>query len=103
MDRVVVTSDHDDTMTDTFRIAVLDDYQRVATTTADWSVLDGRADVVAFHDHVGDEDGLVERLERFDAVVAMRERTALPDRVLERLPRLRLIAVSGSANAVIDI
>jgi phosphoglycerate dehydrogenase-like enzyme len=57
--------------------------------------------VVPFSDHV-DGDRLVERLTSFDAVVAMRERTAFPAAVLERLPRLRLIAASGAQNAVID-
>ena len=85
-----------------FRVAVIDDYQQVALSMADWTPLAGRADVVTFHDHVGSEDTLVARLLPFDAVIAMRERTAFPARVLERLPRLRLLAVSGSANAVID-
>ena len=82
------------------RVAVLDDYQDVATTMAQWP--DG-LDVVAFTDHVADEDTLVERLQGFEIVVAMRERTALPRSVLERLPALRLLVTTGPRNAVIDI
>jgi phosphoglycerate dehydrogenase-like enzyme len=85
------------------RIAVLDDYQAVAATYADWSVLPEPAEVVEFHDHVSDEDALVARLEPFDVVVAMRERTAFPRPVLERLPNLRLLVTTGSRNASIDL
>jgi phosphoglycerate dehydrogenase-like enzyme len=85
------------------RIAVLDDYQAVAATYADWSGLPEPAEVVEFHDHVSDEDALVARLEPFDVVVAMRERTAFPRTVLERLPNLRLLVTTGSRNASIDV
>ncbi len=84
------------------RIAVLDDYQRIAGDCADWSVLDGRAEVAFFHDHVRGDD-LVARLGGFDAIVLMRERTPVPGHVLERLPRLRLVVTSGFANAALDL
>jgi phosphoglycerate dehydrogenase-like enzyme len=86
-----------------FRVAVLDDYQGVARRFADWDALAPRVEVTVFREHVGDEDDLVARLAGFDAVVAMRERTALPGRVLRRLPGLRLIATTGMANAAIDL
>jgi hypothetical protein len=70
------------------RIAVLDDYQHVAATYADWSRAPEPVDVVEFSDHVADEEALVARLEPFGVVVAMRERTPFPRRVLERLPNL---------------
>ena len=70
------------------KIAVLDDYQGVALSTADWSPLDGRAEITVFRDHVGEPDAVVARLEPFDVVCVMRERTPLPRAVLERLPRL---------------
>jgi phosphoglycerate dehydrogenase-like enzyme len=84
------------------RIAVLDDYQKVARDLAAWSSLEGRAEVAFFHDHVRGDD-LVARLGGFDAVVLMRERTPVPAGVLERLPRLRLIVTSGLANAALDL
>lgn len=84
------------------RVAVLDDYQRVAHAMADWSTLAGRAEVAFFHDHVRGDD-LVARLAGFDVVVLMRERTPVPGHVLERLPGLRLIVTSGLANAALDL
>jgi phosphoglycerate dehydrogenase-like enzyme len=85
------------------RIAVLDDYQNVAATYADWSLLPEPAEVVEFHDSVTDDGALVARLAPFDVVVAMRERTPFPRAVLERLPDLRLLVTTGARNASIDL
>ena len=86
-----------------FRIAVLDDYQNVALSLADWSVLDERATVTVFNDHLADSDAVVERLQPFDIVCVMRERTPMTGAIIERLPKLRLIASTGSRNASIDL
>jgi phosphoglycerate dehydrogenase-like enzyme len=85
------------------RIAVLDDYQDVALSLADWSVLDRRATVTVFNDHLADSDAVVERLQPFDIVCIMRERTPITRVVIERLPKLRLICSTGSRNASIDL
>jgi phosphoglycerate dehydrogenase-like enzyme len=85
------------------RIAVLDDYQDAATAMADWSPLDGRAEIVVFRDHLSDTEALVARLAPFDVVCVMRERTPLTREILDRLPRLRLIASTGAVNASIDL
>jgi phosphoglycerate dehydrogenase-like enzyme len=84
-------------------VAVLDDYQDVALSVADWSPLAGRGDVVRYTDHLQDVDALVARLAGADVVVAMRERTPFPADVLRRLPRLRLLVTTGMANAAIDV
>jgi phosphoglycerate dehydrogenase-like enzyme len=88
---------------DTFRVALLDDYQGVALEMADWAALGPRAAVKALRDHVRDEAALLRRLAPFDAVVAMRERTPFPERILAGLPRLRLLVTTGMRNASIDI
>jgi phosphoglycerate dehydrogenase-like enzyme len=85
------------------QIAVLDDYQNAAVESADWSVLRDRADITVFQDHLADPDAVIERLLPFDVVCVMRERTPLPRKVIERLPNLKLIASTGSANASIDV
>lgn len=83
------------------RCAVLDDYQQVAMTMADWGPLAGTVEVDAVRPHL-EGDALVERIRDCEIVVVMRERTPLPAEVLERLPRLRLVVTTGMANASID-
>ncbi len=87
---------------ESMKIAVLDDYQGVALTMADWSPLRDRAIVTVFNDTIGDIDLLIERLTPFDVLCVMRERTPLSRVVIERLPRLKLIASTGPKNASID-
>jgi phosphoglycerate dehydrogenase-like enzyme len=86
-----------------FRVAVLDDYQQVALSLGPWRQLDPSVEVTCFHDHVDDRQQLINRLQPFDAVVAMRERTAFGRDVLSCLPALRLLVTKGMANAVIDV
>ena len=85
------------------RIAVLDDYQTVAESLADWSQLPSSDEVVFFNDHLVGEDGLAERLAGFDVVMGMRERTPFRRSLLERLPNLRLLVTTGRRNASFDI
>ena len=82
------------------RVAVLDDYQDVARSIVEWPTA---CDVTTFTDHVSDEGALVERLQGFDVVVAMRERTPFPRSVLERLSDLKLLVTTGPRNAAIDV
>src|SRR6266705_6721653 len=81
------------------RIAIVDDYQNVAREMTDWSSLAGRATITVFNDHLTDPGAIVERLLPFDVVCVMRERTPLPRSLIERLPRLKLIASTGPRNA----
>ena len=82
------------------RIAVLDDYMKMAEGAVDWALLD--AEVEFFYDTIHDEDALVARLQSFDALVTMRERTRFARSVLERLPNLKLIAGTGRRQANVD-
>ena len=85
------------------KIAVLDDYQCVALSAADWSALVGRAEWIVFEDHLAEVDALAERLASFDVICAMRERTPFQRPLLERLPNLRLIVSTAMRNASIDL
>jgi phosphoglycerate dehydrogenase-like enzyme len=85
------------------RIAVLDDYQNVALSLADWSVLDPRATVTVFNDHLADSAAVIERLQPFDVICVMRERTPMTRTIIEHLPKLRLIASTAIRNASIDL
>ena len=83
------------------KIAILDDYQGVATGLADWASL--QADITVFRDTLIDADAIAERLAPFDTIVAMRERTRFPAEMLARLPNLKLLVTTGLFNAAIDV
>src|SRR5260370_2318257 len=85
------------------KIAILDAYQNVALSIADWSAVAKKADITVFNDHVDQTDALIERLLPFDAICVMRERTPLRRDIIERLPRLRFIASTGPRNISIDM
>jgi phosphoglycerate dehydrogenase-like enzyme len=85
------------------RCAILDDYQRVALTMADWTTLSAQVDVLPLHERLDTPDAVVRAVGDCDIVVAMRERTPFPASLLERLPRLRLLVTTGMRNAAIDV
>ena len=84
------------------KVAILDDYQNVALQLADWSSVRRYAEITVFNDHIADSSAVIERLRPFQVVCVMRERTPLPQQILQQLPNLRLIASTGPRNASID-
>ncbi len=84
------------------RIAVLDDWQAVAKQSADWSGLQKRADVVFFEEPFAGPDPLANALVDFDIIIAMRERTKFSKELLDRLPKLRMIALTGGRTWTMD-
>lgn len=84
------------------KVAILDDYQQVALEVADWRSLEG-AQVDSFAEHIADRAELLQRLQPYDVVVAMRERTPFPASVVDALPNLKLLVSTGARNASIDV
>jgi phosphoglycerate dehydrogenase-like enzyme len=84
-------------------VTILDDYQSVALSSADWSGVQDRFEVEVLTEHVADIDDLAARLARSQVIVAMRERTAFPASTLARLTELRLLVTTGMSNASIDL
>jgi len=85
------------------RCAILDDYQNVALTFADWSKVKGDIEIKVFNEHLGGADNVVAALADFAIVCAMRERTVFPRAVIEALPALKLLVTTGMRNASIDL
>ena len=85
------------------QIAVIDDYQELARGLADWSAVDARADVTVFTRPWRDEDEIANKLAPFEVVVLLRERTAFPARLIERLPNLRMVAMTGHRTSTLDL
>jgi phosphoglycerate dehydrogenase-like enzyme len=84
------------------RIAVLDDYQRVALKLADWSRLGPDAKVDVFPNNLATADEAAEALQPYDVICLMRERMPMPRALIEKLPKLRLIIVTGARTHTID-
>ena len=85
------------------RIAVLDDYQNVARGMADWSRLEAEHEVTFFHEPYEGLDGFARRLQGYEVLGVMRERSPIQRDLLERLPELKMIATAGMRNAAIDL
>ena len=85
------------------KIAILDDWQDVARSSADWSSLASRANLTFFPDAFDTEDEEVAALADFDILLTMRERTAFPETLLRRLPKLRMIGITGAHVATLDL
>jgi phosphoglycerate dehydrogenase-like enzyme len=85
------------------RVAVIDDWQKVAQQSADWSALAARAEVVFFHDAFADEEDRARQLAEFDVIMALRERSPFPASLVRRLTRLKMFAMTGNRAASIDL
>lgn len=85
------------------QIAVIDDWQNVANGVVDWSVLEALGQVHFLHDYPAHTATMIERLQGFDVICVMRERSIFDKALLQGLPRLKLLVTGGMRNAAIDI
>ena len=84
------------------KVAVLDDWQGVARRSGDWFELESRADLTIFADAFANEDDAAAQLADFEIVLSMRERTPLPGSLINRLPKLKMLGMTGARNASLD-
>lgn len=88
---------------DDIKIAVLDDYMKIASSLADWTSLPDHVDTDFYCEKFPEgTDARAAALADYDVLVVTRERTPLPQELLERLPKLKLIASPEMHNRVID-
>jgi phosphoglycerate dehydrogenase-like enzyme len=85
------------------QIAVIDDWQGVASGVVDWSVLDALGQVHFLHDYPADTAVMIERLKGFEVICLMRERSTFDKALMQGLPKLKLLVTGGMRNAAIDI
>jgi phosphoglycerate dehydrogenase-like enzyme len=84
------------------KIALLDDYARVALKSADWSVLNSKAEITVFDRHLS-EDEAATLLKPFDVLCTIRERMSLPRSLFQRLPNLKLVTIIGLSLPNLDM
>ena len=83
-------------------VVIPDDYQDAVRYLDCFSKLRGH-EVTIYNDTVKEVDALAERFRDADALVLIRERTAIDDELLSRLPKLKLISQTGRGTAHIDV
>jgi D-3-phosphoglycerate dehydrogenase len=83
------------------KVAILDDYLDTLPTLTCFAKLAGH-DVTVWNDHTEDVDLLADRLADTEALVLIRERTAVTAALVERLPHLRLVSLR-SAYPHVDV
>jgi phosphoglycerate dehydrogenase-like enzyme len=84
------------------KLAILDDYARVALESADWSRLSDIAEITVFDRHLTEGEAAA-ALQRFDVLCTVRERMALPRSLFERLPNLKLVTIVGLSLPNLDM
>lgn len=85
------------------KIAILDDYQDCALSFGDWSDILRQAEITTFKEPFRGADDIVGRLQNFDVLCLMRERTPLGRDVLARLPKLKHVVLTGRRSASLDV
>ncbi|KAI2468700.1 D-isomer-specific 2-hydroxyacid dehydrogenase-like protein [Annulohypoxylon bovei var. microspora] len=94
------------------KIAVLDDYQTSSKPFFEKLQSSGYevttfTDTLLPYNHPNTpqdaKDALVKRLEPFDIISSMRERTPFPAELVSRLPNLKLLLTTGGRNASINV
>jgi phosphoglycerate dehydrogenase-like enzyme len=85
------------------RAAILDDYQNVAMSFADWSPIAKDVEVKVFTEPFKSRNEAIKALQGFAVIVGMRERTPFPRAMIEALPDLKLLITTGARNNSFDL
>jgi phosphoglycerate dehydrogenase-like enzyme len=85
------------------KVGVLNDYQGVASSMADWSEAMALAEVDFLDEVYRDEDHAAEALADYDVLCLMRERLPFPASQFEKLPNLRCLVTAGEFNRAVDL
>ena len=86
------------------KLAILDDYQQLALKSADWGRLRRRGvEVTVFHEAFASREDAAAKLAPFEVLVLMRERTPFPRELVEKLPKLKFMALTGLRSASLDL
>ncbi len=85
------------------KVAILDDYQNVSQEFVDLKKLSGKYEIKVFNEPFIDENDAIEQLSDFEALLIMRERTKITEKLISKLKKLKYIITSGMRNKAIDL
>ena len=86
-----------------FRVAVLDDFEKLADSAPAYERLKSRADVTILRERLDTPEKLEQKLRDADCILLMRERTRLGDKEFSMLPNLKFISQTGRTNRHLDM
>ncbi|WP_395711195.1 D-2-hydroxyacid dehydrogenase family protein [Reyranella sp.] len=90
-------------MPQTHKLALLDDYQKVAMRMADWDRLKKRGvEITVFHEPFSSVEDAAAKLAPFDMLGLLRERTAFPRALIDKLPNLKFMVLTGARASSLD-
>jgi len=85
------------------KVAILDDYQNVTQDFVDLKKLSGKYEIEIFNEWFESEEDAIEKLNDFEALLIMRERTKISENLIKNLKKLKYISTSGMRNKAIDL
>src|SRR3989442_11736755 len=86
-----------------FRVAILDDFEKLADTVPAYEQLKSRADVTILRERLDTPEKLEQELRDADCILLMRERTRFTDRDFSLLPNLKFISQTGRTSKHLDM
>jgi phosphoglycerate dehydrogenase-like enzyme len=86
-----------------FRVAVLDDFEKLAHTVPAYEQLQSRADVTILRERLDTPEKLKQNLRDADCILLMRERTPFTDKDFSALPNLKFISQTGRTSKHLDM
>ncbi|MBN9490439.1 MAG: D-2-hydroxyacid dehydrogenase family protein [Alphaproteobacteria bacterium] len=90
-------------MPQTIKLALLDDYQKVALKFGDWDRLRKRGvEITVFNEPFASVEDAAKKLAPFDALQLLRERTPFPRALIEKLPNLKFMVLTGLRASSLD-
>lgn len=85
------------------KLAILDDVLRISPSLADWSKVKRTFSIDIFDRNLVVPQEAAQSLQPYHAICLLRERMAVPRSLLEALPNLKFIAVTGPYHRTMDL
>jgi phosphoglycerate dehydrogenase-like enzyme len=85
------------------RVAILDDFEKIADTVPAYAKLNARTDVTILRERLDNSEKIIQTLRGFDVILLMRERTRFSDKEYGQLPGLKLISQTGRTSRHLDL
>lgn len=85
------------------RVAILDDYNHASLKMADWSAVQARCAVDVLDKPFATIDDAASALAPYDVLCHLRERQPMPRELIERLPNVKLMTITGATHRTMDM